>query len=141
MLRLYALCAILVMFASQSWAQSLSEKDRAAFQSVISGQIDAFRSGDGARAYDFAAPSIKRIFPSVDSFMTMVQRGYQPVYRPRAFNFGEAGISASGRPTQRLMVIGPDGLSYEALYTMEQQPDGSWEISGCTILRTPEAGA
>ena len=104
------------------------------------GQIEAFRAEDGARAYGYAAPMIKQIFPNPDVFMNMVRQGYQPVYRPQSFTFGEAGFSASGRPIQKVTVVGPDGITYEAIYTMERQPDGTWQISGCAIVRAPDLG-
>jgi hypothetical protein len=130
-----------VLLAGTVRADTLSDSDRAAFRSVIEGQIDAFRAEDGDRAYSYAAPMIKRIFPNPDMFMNMVRKGYQPVYRPQSFKFGEAGYSASGRPIQRVTVVGPDGLTYEAIYTMEQQPDGSWQINGCAIVRAPDISA
>ena len=131
----------LFMLQQPATAQSLSDADKSAFQSIITGQIDAFQADDGARAYEFAAPMIRRIFPNPDMFMAMVRKGYPQVYRPQSYRFGEAGYSASGRPTQRLTIVGPDGISYEAIYTMEQQPDGSWQINGCAIVRAPELGA
>jgi hypothetical protein len=133
--------AVFMMLSSAVRAESLSENDKSAFQSVITGQIDAFRVDDGARAYGYAAPMIKQIFPNPDVFMNMVRQGYQPVYRPQSYRFGPAGLSASGRPVQRVTVVGPDGITYEAIYTMERQPDGSWAISGCAIVRAPDLGA
>jgi hypothetical protein len=34
-----------------------------------------------------------------------------------------------------VFVVGPDGLSYLAYYTMERQADGSWRINGCYLVR------
>jgi hypothetical protein len=138
---LISLLAAFVLFAVPLRAESLSAEDKAAFQSVISQQIDAFRAEDGARAYSYAAPMIRQIFPSPDAFMNMVRQGYQPVYRPQSYRFGDAGFSASGRPIQKVTVVGPDGITYEAVYTMERQPDGSWQINGCALVRAPELGA
>ena len=138
------LLGLLVMFlliTAPAQAESPGPEDKAAFQTIITGQIEAFRADDGARAYAYAAPVIQRIFPNPDVFMNMVRQGYQPVYRPQSFTFGEATLSASGRPIQKVSVVGPDGISYEAIYTMERQPDGSWKISGCAIVRAPELGA
>ncbi|WP_373503430.1 DUF4864 domain-containing protein [Aestuariivirga sp.] len=141
MRRLFIVLAALMLFMPFAQAQSLSESDRSAFRDIIQGQIEAFRVDDGARAYSYAAPMIKQVFPNPDVFMNMVRKGYQPVYRPQSFKFGDAGFSASGRPTQRVTVVGPDGITYEAIYTMEQQPDGSWQISGCAIVRAPDINA
>jgi hypothetical protein len=136
-----SLLAVFMMLSSAVRAETLSAEDQATFQSVISGQIEAFRAEDGARAYGYAAPMIKQAFPNPDVFMNMVRKGYQPVYRPQSFTFGEAGFSASGRPIQKVSVVGPDGITYEAIYTMERQPDGSWQINGCAIVRAPDTSA
>ena len=132
---------VLFMLQQPATAQTLSDADKSAFQSIITGQIDAFQADDGPRAYEFAAPMIRQIFPNPDVFMTMVRKGYPQVYRPQSYRCGEAGLSASGRPTQRVTIVGPDGISYEAIYTMEQQPGGTWRINGCAIVRAPELGA
>jgi Domain of unknown function (DUF4864) len=141
MRRILIVLAAMFLSVSLSNAQSLSETDRQAFQGIITGQIEAFRADDGARAYSFAAPMIKQIFPNPDVFMNMVREGYPQVYRPQSFNFGPAELSASGRPTQRVTIVGPDGMVYEAIYTMEQQPDGTWQINGCAIVRAPDMNA
>lgn len=141
MRRLFAVLAALFLSISLSQAQTLSDGDRSAFQTIITGQLEAFRADDGVRAYSYAAPMIRQIFPTPDNFMAMVQKGYPPVYRPQSYRFGKAELSASGRPIQRVTIEGPDGITYEAIYTMERQPDGTWQINGCALVRAPELGA
>ena len=34
----------------------------------------------------------------------------------------------------KVFLVGPDGKSYVALYTLQRQPDGSWRINGCTLI-------
>ena len=104
-----------------------------AAQSVIERQIRAFQRGDDAAAYAFAAPSIKRIFPTLDSFMNMVTNGYQPVQKPKSFAFGAAEQPAPNTVVQRVQLVGPDGKDYEAVYTLELQPDGSFLITGVSL--------
>ncbi|MFM8748295.1 MAG: DUF4864 domain-containing protein [Aestuariivirga sp.] len=135
------LLAMIVLFTLPAQADELSAQDKTAFQSVISDQIAAFQADDGATAYGFASPTIRSIFPNHYLFMDMVKRGYQPVYRPKSFTFGEAGINEAGRPFQKMTIVGPDGFTYEALYSMERQPDGSWKINGCALVRAPDMGA
>ena len=120
-----------------SLADSISATDKAEFQRIITAQITAFRADDGPAAYDFAAPVVRNIFPTPEIFMAMVKQGYPQVYRPQSFNFTEALIDPMGRPAQKMTVVGPDGKSYIALYSMEKQPDGTWRISGCTLLEIP----
>ena len=120
-----------------AFAQSISEAEKTEFQRIIAAQINAFRADDGPTAYSFAAPVVRNIFPTPEIFMSMVKRGYSPVYRPQSFNFTEALIDPMGRPAQKMHVVGPDGKTYEALYSMEKQSDGTWRISGCTLLEIP----
>jgi len=136
MSRILAVLALL-MLPVAALAQSPTPADQDAFQRIITAQIEAFQADDGARAYGYAAPPIQHIFPSPGIFMDMVQRGYMPVYRPRSFRFGEAGTDPAGRPIQRVTIVGPDGLTYEAVYTMQRQPDGTWLINGCALVRVP----
>ena len=135
------LLAIFLTFALPLRAESLSSQDEADFRAVIADQIAAFEADDSARAYSHAAPLIRQNFPDADRFMGMVRQSYPPVYRPQSYNFGKAGFSASGRPIQRVTIVGSDGRTYEAIYTMERQPDGTWQINGCALVRSPDISA
>ena len=113
---------------------------RAATVSVIRGQMDAFLGDDGARAFSYAAPSIREMFPTPDVFMAMVRGGYAPVYRPRDVEFLEPAMDG-GDIVQPVRVTGPDGASVIALYRMQRQPDGSWKIAGVVLLSTGEVSS
>lgn len=115
-------------------AENLNDGDSAAIQSVIESQIQAFRADDGEAAYSYAAPSIKRMFPSPDIFMSMVRQGYQPVYRPRSYAFSPTR-EVNGVIFQEVAVIGPKGQPWTALYTLERQSDGMWKITGCQLFK------
>jgi hypothetical protein len=137
MLRSVLAVVLLAFMSVVAFAQSISESEKTEFQRIITAQISAFRADDGPTAYSFAAPVVRKIFPTPEIFMSMVKQGYRPVYRPQSFNFTEALIDPLGRPAQKMLVVGPDGKTYEALYSMEKQPDGTWRISGCTLLEIP----
>ena len=111
--------------------------DANAIQQVIQGQMAAFKVDDWAAAFAYAAPGIQAKFENPQIFRQMVTSAYQPVYRPQGVEFRALAASPSG-PTQEVFVIGPDGLAYLAYYTMERQPDGSWRISGCYLVRAPD---
>src|SRR5512142_1887252 len=128
--RLIVALLVAVGFAIPAVAQEIAAGDSAAIHSVIQGQVDAFQKDDGTAAYGLASPTIHQIFPSVDAFMGMVRGQYQPVYRPRSFTFGPLVNSPEG-PMQKVFVVGPDGASYVAVYTLQKQPDGTWKINGC----------
>jgi len=124
----------LIGFASPARAAD----DVAAVQGVIRSQVEAFGRDDAAAAYSYAAPAIRDLFPQADIFMDMVRRSYAPVYRHRSFEFGEARVS-NGIIAQRVHIIDTDGVPWEALYTLELEPDGSVKISGCVLLKAGQA--
>lgn len=104
-----------------------------AAQGTIEAQLKAFQAGDGERAYSYAAPNIKRLFPTVETFMGMVESSYQPVRNPRNFSFGKVEEMSATSIVQQVMILGPDGKDYEAVYTLELQPDGSYRITGVSL--------
>jgi hypothetical protein len=131
--------AALLFFALLAFAApATAADDVAAAQSVIRAQEQALARDDAASAYSYAAPAIRQLFPQAGIFMTMVQSQYAPVYRHKSFEFGEARTEA-GSVAQRVHIIDANGEAWEALYTLEQQADGSYKITGCTLLKAGEA--
>lgn len=131
---LVLLAALLIGFTAPACAAD----DVAAAQNVIRSQEQAFSRDDPAAAYSYAAPAIQGVFPDAETFMAMVQRSYAPVFRHKSFEFGEAR-AADGKIAQRVHIVDADGVPWEALYTLEQQPDGSVKISGCVLLKAGQA--
>ena len=131
---LFLLAALLISLAAPARAGD----DVAAAQGVIHSQVEAFSRDDAAAAYSHAAPAIQEIFPQADIFMSMVRNLYAPVYRHKSFDFGEARVS-DGTIAQRVQIVDADGISWEALYTLEVQPDGRVKITGCVLLKRGQA--
>jgi hypothetical protein len=130
-MRAFALLAALLLgLASHASAAD----DVATAQGVIRSQVEAFARDDAATAYSYAAPGIREMFPRADIFLGMVQRSYAPVYRHKSFEFGEARAS-DGKIAQQVRIVDADGVPWEALYTLEQAPDGSLKISGCMLIK------
>ena len=102
-------------------------------QSTIGRQLKAFQANDGATAYSYAAPNIKRMFPTVEAFMSLVTRGYAPVRTPRSYSFGKVEEMSPTSIVQQVILVGPDGKTYEAVYTLEMQSDGTHLITGCSL--------
>jgi hypothetical protein len=127
---LFAFAVLPLLFISSALA---GEAEIEAAQSAIAGQLRAFLADDGAAAYGYAAPNIRHMFPTPDIFMGMVTGGYAPVRRPRSYAFGKSEQTGPGRVVQQVLLVGPDGKDYEAVYTLELQPDGMWRITGCSL--------
>ena len=116
--------AVLALFASNLMAVT-DEASKTQAQEIIRGQIEAFKSGQDAVAYSYASPYVKGFFPDVGIFMEMVKRGYQPVYNPRNYDFGRVKEPADGTVVQEVLITGPDGKPWTALYTLVRMPDGA----------------
>ena len=126
---LAALLAVLTLSPARA-------NDAATARGVIESQIEAFLANDMATAYSLAAPSIKRLYPDQDRFSAMVRRGYQPVYRPGNYAFGRGKIAPDGAGVvQEVLISGPDGEDWTALYSLERQPDGSFKINGVQMIK------
>ncbi|MBA3449155.1 MAG: DUF4864 domain-containing protein [Pseudaminobacter sp.] len=123
--------AVLLAFCAAP--ASSGEAEIKAAQGAIDGQLKAFSLNDNAGAYEFAAPNVKRIFPTLDAFMGMVTGAYQPVHKPRNYAFGKAEEMSPTSIVQQVLLVGPDGKDYEAVYTLELQPDGSYRITGVSL--------
>ena len=121
------------MTATLQPAAAQSSADRNNIIQIISAQLDAFQRDDGVEAFSYASPGIRSMFGTPDRFMKMVIQGYMPVYRPKNVEFLEL-VETDGGPVQKVKVIDPNGRPVMAVYTMEQQADGSWRIAGCVLF-------
>jgi len=139
MRRFVAIVVAGMLFGSS--AAFAGEVEIRAAQSSIEAQINAFLAGDDETAYSYAAPGIKRIFPTLERFMTMVKGAYQPVWKPRSFSFGRSKELSPTSIVQEVLVVGPDGRNYEAIYTLELQPDGTFRITGVSLREARIVGA
>lgn len=132
--------ALVLMIAFLIWLSSpaFAADDVATAQNVIRSQEQALGHDDAAAAYSYAAPAIRQLFPQADLFLFMVQNSYAPIYRHKSFEFGEAR-AADGKIAQRVHIVDANGEAWEALYTLEAQPDGSLKITGCSLLKAGQA--
>ncbi|MBZ9604715.1 DUF4864 domain-containing protein [Phyllobacterium chamaecytisi] len=104
-------------------------------QSVIKQQIEAFLKNDASTAFSFASPEIQGKFLNESLFFEMVKRAYQPVYRPGNFAFGRNKI-AGDQVIQEVLITGPDGKDWTAIYQLVKQPDGTYKINGVQIVQS-----
>jgi Domain of unknown function (DUF4864) len=136
-LQMYARFVMVCVMSLFMFAPAHADPDKDSIKSVIESQLNAFATDNGSKAYSYAAPIVQQAFPTVDIFMSMVTKGYPPVYRNTARIFGDVFQDGLGRPAMRVVLTGQDGKRYEAIYSMEKQQDGTWKIAGCTVLVIP----
>ena len=101
---------------------------------VVEAQLVAFRDGDYARAYGFAAPGIQSMMPP-ESFEKMVRTGYPLIARSSNADFGVA-LDTGEDAVLAVRITGADekGTTAEYLYTLSKA-DGSWKITGVSEVR------
>lgn len=128
----------LVMIFGHTQARAQTSSDEQAIQSVIADQINAFQTKDYDRAFSHAAPTIKNIFRTKERFVGMVKNGYEPLYNPESYAFSRS-LESNGSTYQEVLVTDKNGKQWQAVYTLKQQDDGSWKITG--VKMEPTQGA
>ena len=132
-IKIFSYFQILILsFFILSGANALTAFDEEQIISVVSGQLQAFQDDDFEKAYSYASPTIKTIFPDYKKFRDMVVGQYQAVYRPKSINFGNV-TTQGGTTFLEVYLVDPDGIFVTAIYTMQQQEDDSWLINGCFL--------
>ena len=116
-------------------AQGTSDNQALQAQSVISDQLSAFIAGDGDRAFSHAAPTIKQRFQTPERFMDMVERGYGPIYRSSTYDFGRNSIQGN-QIMQELILTDQKGNTWQSIYVLMKQADGSLKIMGVQMRRS-----
>ncbi|KQZ13582.1 hypothetical protein ASD44_05460 [Mesorhizobium sp. Root554] len=125
---LFALAGLVMAFSAMA-----GEAEIKSAQKTIDSQLKAFQQDNGALAYSFAAPNITRMYPTPEAFIGMVTNGYPPVRKPQSFAFGKSQETGPTSVVQQVMIVGPDGKDYEAVYMLELQPDGVYRITSCSL--------
>jgi len=136
--------AALIFSGSAFWlpenarAQDITPEIKSSTQNVIRDQIRAFQNGQHERAFSHAAESIRQIFKNTDQFINMVKGGYMPLYDPENYSFGR-NLNVDGLVHQEVIATDQKGRQWQAVYTLKQNEDGSWKITG--VKMEPYQGA
>ncbi|MFI5410362.1 DUF4864 domain-containing protein [Kaistia sp. UC242_56] len=125
------------LLSTAAVATEPTQAEQTQLKQLVQDQLAAFQRDDGPAAYGLAAPGIQKMFPSPDVFIGMVKQAYPPIYRPQSIAYGQVADSPIGL-VQKVYVTGPDGQNWVALYRFEKQPDGSWKIAGCSLIKDSE---
>jgi len=108
----------------------------ASARGVIEKQIIAFLKDDVDSAYAFATPAVQKVFPEPRLFLEMVKRNLPPVYRPGNYAFGRAlSETDGGTIAQELLITGPKGKDWRAVYVLLRQDDGNYRINGVRLSK------
>ncbi len=79
-------------------------------------------------AFFHAAPGIKGAFGDADTFMSMVERGYNVIYSNSGWTFVEGQVQGE-QAAQMLVVEDEEGRELKVIYFLRIY-DGRWQITG-----------
>ena len=133
---IFALAMMLVAFAMPASAQT----DEAPWQASVTGQIEAFRAGDGTAALTFAGESFRSQFDGQpEAFIAAIAAsGYSAIVQSRSHSFGEFKKVSETSVLQVVKFVGPDQSLYEAMYQLADEDGEGWRVQGVALRK--EAG-
>ncbi len=110
--------------------------DEAAWQKVITGQIEAFRQGDAPVAFSYAGAGFQQSFPTPRVFLAAIlASGYAPIIVSKAHSFGTFQRKGDKAVVQVVKFIGPRQEIFRAIYQLVEE-DSGWRVAG-VVLGSP----
>jgi hypothetical protein len=107
----------------------------AAWQDVITGQVEAFRRADAVAAFKFAGAPFRRAFPDAITFMlALVAAGYGPIFTSVSHSFGKFQQMDATTVVQEVTFNGPNQEIYTAVYALTLEA-GGWRIEGVQLTK------
>jgi hypothetical protein len=114
--------------------------DPAAWQDVITGQIEAFRKADAKAAFGYAAAPFQKAFSDPAVFMmSIAQSGYLPILTSVSHSFGTYTQPDTSSVVQIVNLVGPKQELFEAIYFLGKE-DGGWRVQGVQLSKQPGMG-
>lgn len=134
----HGLAALVIAFgllALPSPAEEPPDLVAAAWQEVISGQIQAFRERDAPTAFGYAGAAFQVSFQNADIFFeTIVRSGYAPIVDSHSHSFGDYRMIGGMAVLQQVTLVGSDQQLYGAIYQLTEEPEG-WRVQGVQLFR------
>jgi hypothetical protein len=133
---LIVVIALAMLLLVPARAQSPDAVAEAAWQEVISAQIEAFRSGDAGGAFGYAAAGFKTSFPDAETFYAVILgTGYAPIAQSSSHSFGQFKLVAGEQVIQIVRLAGAEDGRFDALYQLVKEPEG-WRVLGVQLQKS-----
>jgi len=130
---LLGLAAGMLAFGPLVHAGEVPLQDAAHVRMVVQAQLEAFSSGDAAKAFSLAAPGIQQMFGTPDRFMSMVRAQYPMVHRAASATFLRPETEGN-LVVQRVQVTDAAGSPWLVTYMVQRQKDKHWRIGACVVV-------
>lgn len=114
-----------------------AQEDAAPWQASVTGQVEAFRAGDGAAALSFAGEGFRTQFEGQpEAFLVAIAAsGYASIVESRSHTFGTFRQVSDTVVLQVVRFVGPDQSLYEAMYQLADEPDEGWRVQGVVLRK------
>jgi len=132
-----AALAVMIGFSSFAYAVGRTDFDTRndpgnAIRHVIEQQLDAIRRDDAERAFQLAAPNIRRAFRDADTFMALLAKDYQPMKSWSAATFLDLR-TFDNHYVQRVKLVDKKGAVSVANYAVIKADSGEWWVAGVAM--------
>ena len=118
----------------RSAPQAREAQQGTAWQSVITRQIEAFRSADAAGALSCAGSTFRDAFKDPMQFYEFIATSdYGPLIKSTSHSFGEFQVAEGDSVLQIVTITASDQRVYKAMYEMAREADG-WKVQGVSRL-------
>ena len=135
--RITTLLALMLLLSA--WpghaSASLSAADEKKVRAVIQAQLKAFADDNAREAYALATPALQTQFGTPTAFMAMVRSSYPVVYAPGNVAFLKPERQQA-EVIQRVQMTDQQGKAWLAVYSLQQQKDKGWRISGWVVVES-----
>ena len=133
---LIGVIALAMLMLAPARAQAPTTGDEAAWQQVISAQIEAFRSGDAPGAFSYAAAGFQLSFPDAETFYAVILgTGYAPIAQSSSHSFGRSEMVGETQVMQIVRLVGAEDGRFDALYQLVKEPEG-WRVQGVQLQKS-----
>jgi hypothetical protein len=124
-----------MMAGADSAHQALTAQDTASIQSAIRGQLFALGADDAATAFELTTPSIRRQMGNAENFLRVIKEDYSPIYHHLVVIFSPPEMLGNST-LQLVRLTDRDSRVWLAIYSMERDDHGGWQIDGCQLIET-----
>lgn len=134
------LAFLVIAFPALTFSAMGQDEQPAAWQDVITSQIQAFRDHDAPAALSYAGRGFQATFPSPEAFfISIMSSGYAPIMESRSHTFGDFTMVGEVSVAQEVSLVGKDQKLYRALYLLAKEESG-WRVQGVRLAATAAVG-
>lgn len=101
-------------------------------RSSIRDHFQAVTARDAERLYQTLTPAIKDYYSNSSNFLRVLTTQLKPLANARDFSFAKIEREANDA-VQSVILTGPKGREWIAIFKLQRQSDGAWGIMECQV--------